>query len=495
MNNFIEKLIRHDFALNSLEQAEDKTIIKFKACVMDFKKSYNGWAIARSVAEKRMFTLVNKHIVVRYFTEEENGGLDAFGSHEETAVRLRGTDIMIPATKTHSIGTITNVYIDYVEPNNPLSGDAMWIDGIILAAENINEAGLLLEWHENNIPILTSVEWYYSEDMIDNDGTQWILNPTFSNLCILNSEHRGDKPIIYGNYDCSHIELMVNQLNKAVNADLAINNKETNGKGDGMENIFLKALNDISFGEIREAIYSALAKVMIADEYNRLWISTWDVYDTYFIYETYDGENWIKFKVGYTKSEGDEIVVDYANKKQVERQDIYVEVESAQAQVEQVQTQLNTVLTEKEELEKQLNKKNEELVTIGEEKVALNETIVSLNSKVAELEPFKIEIEKAEFEKALNEKIDEYKAKFVKFNGLEVFETEEVQELVKDTLNQEKSINAKLALYEKLDEVIESFNMAEEPKEDEPVVETGHKKLNNLVPNVSDFVNKFGFEC
>lgn len=497
MNDLIDKLISHDFALNSLEQTEDKTIIKFKACVMDFKQSHNGWAISKSVAEKRMHTLVNKHIVVRYFTEDENGGLDCFGDHEETAIKLRGTDIMIPATNTHSIGTITNAYIDYEELGNPLSGEALWIDGVILAMENINEASLLLEWHENNIPILTSVEWYYSQDMIDNDGTQWIVDPTFSNLCILNSEARGDKSIVYGNYDCSHIELMINQLNKAVNADLAINNKENDGKGEDMENRFLKAMNGLSIGEYSSKIYSELRKVMTCDDYYDTYVSDYNVYidEKFFVYHVYKTDGCEYWKVTFEVDGDGNMTIDFEGKEQVKHEQVWVTVQTAQAQVEEVQTQLNAVVAEKEDLEKQLNEKNEELVAVGEEKVTLNETIVSLNSKVAELEPFKIEAEKAEFEKALNEKIDEYKAKFIKFNGLDVFESEEVQGLVKDTLDTEKAINAKLALYEKLDEVIGSFNMVVEPKEDEPIVEVGNKKLNNLVPDTSDFVDKFGFEC
>ena len=494
MNQFVDKLIRHDFALNSLEQSEDKTVIKFKACVLDFLKSHNGWAISKSTCEKRMHTLVNKHIVVRYYSEEENGGLDAFGDHEETSVKLRGTDIMLPATKTHSIGTITNAYIDYVEPNSPLSGEAVWIDGVILAMENINEASLLLEWHENNIPILTSVEWYYTQDMYDNEGTQWIVDPTFSNLCILNSEARGDKPIIYGNYDCSHIELMVNQLNQAVKDDLAINNKHQR-KDDDMENVFLKALNDISFGQIRSKIYSALSKVMVASEYERLWISDWDVYDTYFIYETYDGENWIKFKVEYTKTEDDEIEVNYEDRKQVERQDVYVEVQVANNQLEEIKTELNTIKEEKANLETQLNEKAEEIISISEEKVNLNETIVALNSKISELEPFKAEYDKAEFDKALIARVEELKPKFVKFNGLDVFESEEVQSLVKDTLDVEKALNAKLAIYEKLDEVIGAFNIDDNSNTGNGVVGMNTKSLNNLVPDKKDFVSKYGFDC
>lgn len=494
MNQFIDKLIRHDFAINSLEQSDDKTVIKFKACVLDFMRSHNGWAISKSTCEKRMHTLVNKHIVVRYYSEEDNGGLDAFGDHEETSVKLRGTDIMLPATNTHSIGTITNAYIDYVEPNNPLSGEAVWIDGVILAMENINEASLLLEWHENNIPILTSVEWYYTQDMYDNDGTRWIVDPTFSNLCILNSEARGDKPIVYGNYDCSHIELMVNQLNQAVKDDLALNNKHKR-KDDDMENVFLKALNDISFGQVRSKIYSALSKVMVASEYERLWISDWDVYDTYFIYETYDGENWIKFKVEYTKTENDEIEVNYEGRKQVERQDVYVEVQVADSQVEEIKTELNTIKEEKANLETQLNEKAEEIVSISEEKVTLNETIVALNSKISELEPFKTEHDKAEFEKALNAKIEELKPKFEKFNGLDVFDSEEVQSLVKDTLDGEKALNAKLAIYEKLDEVIGAFNIEDNSNAGNGVVGMNTKSLNNLVPDKKDFVSKYGFDC
>lgn len=496
MNEFIEKLIRHDIKLNSLEQSEDKTVIKFKACVLDFKQSHNGWAISKNTCEQRMHTLVNKHIVVRYYSEDENGGLDAFGDHEETSVKLRGTEIMLPSTNTHSVGTITNAYIDYVEPNNPLSGEAVWIDGVILAMENINEASLLLEWQENDIPILTSVEWYYTQDMYDNDGIQWIVDPTFSNLCILNSEDRGNKPVIYGNYDCSHIELMINQLNQAVKDDLAINNKQNNGKGEDMENRFIKALNGLSVGELSDKVYAALRGVMTCDEYYDTYVSDYNVFydEKFFIYHVYKTDGCEYYKVTFELDADENIVIDFENKQQVKREQVWVTVETAQGQVEEVQQQLNKVQSEKEELEKQLNTKTEEIVSVTEEKISLSEQIVSLNSTIAELEPFKVEHDKAEFEKALNEKVAEYEPKFAKFNALEVFNSEEVQGLIKDTLDVEKGLNAKLAIYEKLDEVIESFNMIED--KDTPVgnVDKNTKSLNNLVPTPKSYVDKFGFD-
>lgn len=496
MNNFVEKLIRHDFKLNNLEQSEDKTVIKFKACVLDFLKSNNGWAISKDTCSKRMHTLVNKHIVVKYYTEDENGGLDAFGDHEESSVKLRGTDITLPSTDTHSIGTITNAYIDYVEPDNPLSGEAVWIDGVILAMENINEASLLLEWHENNIPILTSVEWYYTQDMYDNNGTQWIVDPTFSNLCILNSEARGDKSVIYGNYDCSHIELMVNQLNQAIKEDLAINNKQNKGRVEDMENRFIKALNGLSIGELSSKVYSALRGVMTCDEYYDTYVSDYNVFyeEKFFIYHLYKTDGCEYFKVTFELDADENMVIDFENKQQVKHEQVWVTVETAQGQVEEVNEQLNSITEANGELEKQLNAKLEEVVAITEEKLSLSEQIVSLNSTIAELEPFKVEHDKAEYEKALNEKVAEYEPKFSKFNGLDVFQTEEVQQLIKYTLDTEKGLNAKLAIYEKLDEVIESFNMTDDKNVSVGVIDKSTKSLNNLVPTPKSYVDKFGFD-
>ncbi len=487
--NITEKLITHHFHVNSIEQNEDNTVIKFKAIVHDFLPTVNGWAITEDTASKRIHTLINKHIVTRYYSADENGGIDCLGDHEPSSTILRGTDdIEIPKMLTNSIGTITNAYIDWIDSENQSLGKAVWAEGVLLAMENINEIGLLLEWFEKDIKILISVEWWYTTSITDINNVIWIADPTYSNICILNSEQRGDKPIIYGNYDYANLQL---QFNQAIKADLDSKSsleidKQNNNKGsDNLENIFIKALNDISFGEIRNKIYSALAKVMVAEEYNSMWLSDWDIYETYFIYETYSGTEWVRYKIDYTKSENDELTVDYESKKQVVRQDVYVEVSEVQA--------LNTKI---DELKNDLNSKTEELTNVVSEKGKLDETIISLNSTIEELKPFKDEIDKQKYEVSLNEKQTYYSEKFNAMNAKEKFESEEVQGLIKQTLNPEENVQAELTLNKML---VDMLQVKKEVNSKETNLQNDFKelnsKMNNLIPtNDDNFVGNYGFE-
>lgn len=501
MLDLLNKFITHNTVLNSLEQVEDNTVIKCKALIMHFNKSFNGWAVKEDVVKQRMSTLINKPIVARYYSEEENNGLDALGDHEPTTIKLRGTngEVDLPSTNTKAIGVTTNVYIDYIDPQDHTLGKGLWAEGIIWALDNINETSLLLEWFSNNIPILLSVEWYYSQETF-MDNTRWILDPTFSAVCLLNSELRGEKPIYYGNYDVAHLDLLLNQqhynsFNQAVKADLEkgnsfndIENKIENGD-DRLENIFLKALNDISFGEIRDKIYSALAKVMIAEEYNSMWISLWDVYDTYFIYETYNGTEWVRFKINYTKGENDELVVDYENRKQVVRQDVYVEV----SEVQSLNTKIDELTQELNGKAEEFNNKVEELNVVNVEKESLNETIIGLNSQIEELKPYKETVDAQEYEKALNEKKEYYSEKFNAMGAKEKYESEDVQNLIKQTLNSDEGMKAELQLNKMIVEMVQATNSKKETNSQNNYKEL-NSKMDGLIPTKENFVDNYGFD-
>ena len=498
MNEILNKIITHNFCLNNIEEIpEDKSILKFKAVVMDFKKSHNGWAVSKDTVEKHMHTLVNKHIVTKYYSEEENDGIDALGNHEPDTNVLRGTngEVEIPITNTRSIGTITKVYIAPLESNNVLSEEVLWCEGILLAWDNINECSLLLEWFNNNIPILASVEWYYTQNMIDNDGVEWIVDPTFSALTILNSEQRGNKDIVYGNYDCSHIELMLNnehykEFNSAIIKDI---NTNINRKGEIMENIFLKALNDISFGGIRGKIFEALAKVMIAEEYNKLYLGMWDIYNTYFIYETYIDEEWVRFKVEYTKDEEDNITVDYEGRKQVVRQDICVEVSEAEKAVNEIKEEINAKEIKLNETVGELEKIKEELLNSKNEQIEINSKLEEIKSENEKLKKYEEEINQIKYNEKLDEVSKSYEKDFEMFNSIEKFNEEEIQSLIADTLDSEKSFNATLELKDILLECAKNNKINSKDKNNISVIE-GSKSLNNLVKPSKEFVDNYGFD-
>ena len=102
-----------------------------------------------------------------------------------------------------------------------------------------------------------------------------------------------------------------------------------------------------------------------------------------------------------------------------------------------------------EELTTSLNAKDEEVKIVTNGKVELenklnetNEVVISLNSKIGELEneitemtPIVEAHQEQEYQKVVNAISAEYKEKFEKVNNIEVFESEEVQDLIHKSVN------------------------------------------------------------
>ena len=123
--------------------------------------------------------------------------------------------------------------------------------------------------------------------------------------------------------------------------------------------------------------------------------------------------------------------------------------------------------------------------------VSLNETIQSLNQVVEELKPYKAKVEQDEYERQLNEKIEFYKGKFEALNAKERFETDEIQGLIKETLDIEKATNAKSKLADILLDCVKVDNQViQNDKKD--IKEVGDKKLNGLI-KTNSYENEYGF--
>ena len=461
------------YSFNSSPTINNVSDVEF--IIHGFNISENNQLITEDLCRQCADSIINKPILAKYFYYGDNQ-TDHFGDHEVFITTDRNTGEDMIATDTIALGVFTSWEIK--EVNN----EKVFIaKGILWTDRYFNACNLLYEQFNKGIEIKTSCEYLYSNYEV-KDGIQYIKYPIiYDGHTILNSEERGDSKTFTPAYKKS----LVTSLNQAIKTDLEnkislnnINKNKINDKGVGdleKENIFLKSLNDISFGETREKIYSALAKVMIAEDYNSMWLSNWDIYDTYFIYENYNGTEWIRFKVEYTKDENDEITVNYDSRVQVVRQDVYVEVSEVKS--------LNTKI---DELTNSLNTKSEELNIVKGEKEALNETVLSLNTKIEELQPFKAIVETQEYEKALNEKKAYYEEKFSAMNAKEKFNSEEVQALIKETLNTEKSLNAKATLGEILTDLIKpevqvSHNST---PSNQKGVESLNSKLENLTPPI-----------
>lgn len=508
---------------NSLEiNQEDPTILRGKVIVHDFLPSWNNQCISEEVCIENMNTLIGKRIVCRYIPSEDNNGIDALTDHEETISKDRdnGKDIII--TNTIAIGFIENVYIDDYTDENGNTKRVLFSDVVIWNDEKYsNIVGLLQEWISRGVKIHMSVEYLYCNYNVV-DGIEYLQSPIlYVAHTLLNSEQRNEYAEILPAYDVAELVSLnerkawnkaINQLVKANNqtnnksdnnSDLIINNKNKSSNKEELENMkenkFFKALCELSHGDIKEQIMTALSKTMSADEFYNVWLSNYGIYDTYFVYENYENQKYVNYKVPYTKTET-EVIIDLANKVQVERENIWVEVSV-------MQTQLNSLNTTIEDLKKQLNSKEEVIKSLNskvtltdEEKKTtmekfneLTDTVTSLNARVKELQPLAEEHKKEQFEKALNSSKKYYKEKFENVDALDIFEKEETQELIKKSINSNEE-EVQKAKFELNELIINNLKTVEkEPQINLNSVQSA-KDNKNLVDNIDEFESFYGFK-
>ena len=141
----------------------------------------------------------------------------------------------------------------------------------------------------------------------------------------------------------------------------SLNKKEEAMEKNNVMLEMLKSKNAINVNGYRWRIYEALAKVMMAEEYNSMYISEYDIYpeEKYFIYDAYTEENGYKlYKVTFSVEENDVISVNYDERQEVEYKCDLVPVE---------------------ELKQQLNEKDEVLKSV-------NEKVAELNAEISEKE-------------------------------------------------------------------------------------------------------------
>ena len=489
-------------SLNELNIVEnDPTILRGICIVHDFKISGNGQIITEEVATENMQTLVGKRICCKYIKREDNYGEDSLGSHEDYETLDRNGNEAIQSD-TEAIGFIEDVFIDDYTDMNGITKRVVYANIVLWNDDKYKDIiGLISEWMEKNIKIVMSVEYLYY-NFESKEGAEYINSPIiYIAHTLLNSEVRGDMLEVLPSYECARL-LSFNELqvwNKAVSSLKSDNklNKTDKEENINMENKFLKALNELSIGDLRSAIMNALGDTMTGNEYENLWISNYGIFSEskYFIYETYEDSKWVDYKVTYSLGENDVIVLDYAGKVKVEGQFTYVSVNELEKSNNDLVEKDNKI-NELNETIISLNSKVVEKSTNEKEKVGVLETtLASLNSKVEEMQPIVDEYNKAQFEKSFNEASESLKVKFVSVNALEVFEDKSTQELIKESVNADLGISnkAKFSLnsliVENIKAVISNVDSDDMMSSTEKISINSVKKLGdneNLINNDTD---------
>lgn len=487
--------------LNSLKQdAEDPSILNALFVIHDFEKSWNGQVITEEVAAENMKFLVNKPIVCRYIPREENGGIDALTDHEEFIDIDRNTGEEFIATNTVAIGTFTETYIDDFTDESGDTKRVLYGKAVLWFDKNRNILLLLDEWLSNDIIVPASVEYLYSNYNV-LDGVEYIQSPIiYLAHALLNAEDRGEYEKVYPAYDSARLVSanMQKEWNKAVaqsieqkggveekDAQVLNDNTENNNRKDdnGME--MMKKVNELSLGDIKWKIYETLSKTMTAEEYNKLWISSYDIYDDYFIYEIWENDEYKYFKVNYTKNnETDEVTVDLDSKTEVVRTTKWEEIKNQLDTATKDVTKYKTALNTKEDDIKSLTKEKEELSTKLNDATA---TIASLNSKLEELKEIEERYNKEKFEQELNNRKIEFEEKFRGLNAIDKFNTDEIQELIVQSIEDNDALitlNSMLVdLIPKVEE--ESDNKAKS------VNDFNAKEVKGLIPKDNSFESRY----
>lgn len=135
------------------------------------------------------------------------------------------------------------------------------------------------------------------------------------------------------------------------------------------------------------------------------------------------------------------------------------------------------VAEEEEHLQKKLNASNEKVII-------LNDKVQELENKIKELEEIenkynelKDKMEQLEVKDKVEEKFAFYKDKFAKFDALDKFKSDEVQNLIKDCVTNEKSLS-------KLNQmVVEMIDIDKHSRIVKPSISESSDKLEDLIPN------------
>lgn len=427
-----EKLRRtFDIKLNSISETGSNTKSEVEFILHDFETSLNNTVISKDVTEKALNTIKDMPIVCQYYPSED-GGDDALGDHAVSLGKYRDGVTDIVELNTMAIGVFTEpAYFKEIVDENGDTKEVVAAKGVLWKSRYPNVVGLLFEWLERDVDIVSSVELtYYRDDFfINDDDVEELKAFEYEGHCILNSEDRGVHSKVQPAYDVSKLTRLV--------AQALIQEKE-----DKYSMSLFKKAFQLSHKDMEQQLYNALG---VSDsEYGGSWIV--DVFEDYVVVNEYsweEGNSYDKyFKYNYTR-QGDVLTVDKESKSEVMSKRSWIET----TEVEQLESQVN-------ELQEQIKEVNSTVEVVKQEKLEVEkqfneatEKLTVLNQKVEELEPFKEQLEKSQYEANLQEVTESYEKKFKALNQISRFEEDDVKKLLeKAAFATDEGVSAKSQL-------------------------------------------------
>lgn len=403
-----------DIKLNSITDTDNPTRKECEFILHDFDVSHNNAFISKETALKTLHTLKDMPIVCKYYPVSESGqNDDSLGDHGVYLDKDRESGELMLGLNTTPIGVFTeSAYITTVKDNLGNEKEVVAGKGILWASRFPNAIGLLKEWKDSGVEVVSSMEILY-DSFLFKDGVEEILSYIYEGHCVLNSEDRGNHAKVYPAYDVSKLTKLVAQ---------AINQEKESKEVEEMEE--KQSLQEVE--EISEEV------VVEQQEENQ-----------------------------YTNDENQELENE--------------EIKSLQNEVNDLKNSISLLEGENKSLQEKFNEATEKLT--------------QLNSQVEELKPFKDQVEQEKLEKALNEKKEFYSAKFKALNAVDKFDSEEVQELVKKSINE--TDEGKQAILQLNTMLVEMVVVEKEVKTEDTVIRELSSKRENLIPTGDDFESRY----
>lgn len=419
-----QKKATFDIRLNTIKDTDDPTKKEVSFFLHDFRINHNNNFISKETAKKALDTLEGKPIVCEYYPKSDHeSDDDALGGHAARIGEDRKDGSPMIELDTIPIGVFTKpARIETITDDNDEEVEVVVGDGILWNTRFSNAVGLIQEWYEKGIDVVSSMEIMYDEYKF-KDGVEEILNYYYTGHAVLNSEDRGGHSKINPAYDVSKLRHLVAQ---AVDQD----KDKRSDKVDNFKKVF-----EISHEDIRSKLYEKLDPTLNDNQ----WSFIVEVFDDRFVayVETYTDDSYeSKFYQYSYKTEEEKVEIDFDSKVEVKEKREWVKLE----QVQEFKKKLN----EKEEELKSANSERDKVVKEKEEIEAkfnkASEDLLALNEQVDKLETYKNKYKKEQYEKKLANNKEHFSAKFEALGATDKYESEEVQKLIEDSAKDDSAI-------------------------------------------------------
>lgn len=409
-----------DIQMNSIVDTDNPTKKEVEFILHGFDVSHNYAFISKETTLKSLHSLRGMPIVARYHEKSENeADDDALGSHEVQFERDRKTGEPLVTMGTVPIGVFTeDAYISTIKDADGNEKEVVVGKGILWASRFPNVIGLLKEWMNHGVNVVSSMEILYDSYKVV-DGITEILNFVYEGHAILNSEERGSHKKVYPAYDESKLTKLVAEAMNQNNEDKEVIKMEE------------KIVNQ------EEVLENAQEILPTTPE-------------------------------------------------KVEEQIIEEDSEKVEEEVPQESSEADKLQNEILELREKCSEMESKHNTLLEQFNEAAEKITQLNSTIEELTPYKEKVETENFEKALSEKKEVYKAKFEAVKAVSEFESEEVQNLIKLSLNE--GDQGKEAIYQLNSKLVD---LVVSPKKEDSTIRETASKRENLIPSSDSFESRY----